>query len=374
MKNTLFWSTAFLSLLQGAWAGVPAIPGIPGATNAVPGMATNTPPTMVPGAIPGGVGTIPAVPGMVPGGVPGIAPTNAVPGGVPGMIPGGGIPGAPAINPGTGIPIPGGEVPGTPGTTPVSTNAPPVQIQEIVTPEAIQEAMRVYLQGARVIREEAESGMMRQQHNLAVLYGLGLGVPLDHQKAFEWYKKAADDGLPESQFNVAIAYQNGMGTRKDLVNAFKYFILASAQGLMIQTAPNELPRPLASEYRDYLARFLNREQIETGQRMARGFMTNLERRRYYKRRQLFDKYKASLILTGKNHMDPDNYSDYLEILLKNGTPIYDLYNRTNFFPPMIENFTYQRIPPPAILAPLTVNPDDSSSSLTPTPTPTTPGS
>lgn len=362
MKNILFWSSAFLFLLQGVWAGVPGIPG-----------ATNTP-TMVPGAIPGGVGTIPAVPGMVPGGVPGIAPTNAVPGGVPGIIPGGSIPGAPAINPGTGIPIPGGGVPGTPGTTPVSTNAPPVQIQEIVTPEAIQEAMRVYLQGARVIREEAESGMMRQQHNLAVLYGLGLGVPLDHQKAFEWYKKAADEGLPESQFNVAIAYQNGMGTRKDLVNAFKYFILASAQGLMIQTAPNELPRPLASEYRDYLARFLNREQIETGQRMARGFMTNLERRRYYKRRQLFDKYKASLILTGKNHLDPDNYSDYLEILLKNGTPIYDLYNRTNFFPPMIENFNYQRIPPPAILAPPTVDPDDSSSSLTPRPAPTTPGS
>ena len=33
--------------------------------------------------------------------------------------------------------------------------------------------------------------------------------------------------------------------------------------------------------------------------MARGFMTNLERRRYYKRRQLFDKYKASLILAEK---------------------------------------------------------------------------
>ena len=98
MKNTLFWCTAFLSLLQGVWAGVPATPGIPGATNAVPGMATNTPPTMVPGAIPGGVGTIPAVPGMIPGGVPGMAPTNS--------IPGAGIPGAPAINPGTGIPIP----------------------------------------------------------------------------------------------------------------------------------------------------------------------------------------------------------------------------------------------------------------------------
>ena len=380
MKNTLFLGAAFLSLLHGLSAGVPAIPGIPG--------ATNTPPTMVPGAIPGGVGTIPAVPGGVPGmaptnAVPGVVPggalTNSIPGMIPGTIPGGanpgvGIPGAPAINPGTGIPIPGGGASGVPGGTPVSTNTPPPQIQEIVTPEMIREAMRVYLQGARVIREEAELGLVRQQHNLAVLYGLGLGVPLDHQKAFEWYKKAADEGLPESQFNLALAYQNGMGTRKDLVNSFKYYILASAQGLMIQAGPNELPRPLASEYRDYLARFLNREQIETGQRMARGFMTNLERRRYYKRRQLFDKYKASLIRSGKNHMEPDNYSDYLEILLKNGTPIYDLYNRTNFFPPMIENFAYQRIPPPAILAPPTPDPDDDPLSPTPTaPTPTPPG-
>ena len=160
-----------------------------------------------------------------------------------------------------------------------------MQIQEIVTPEAIQEAMRVYLQGARDIREEAESGMMRQQHNLAVLYGLGLESPLTTKKAFEWYKKAADEGLPESQFNVAIAYQNGMGTRKDLVNAFKYFILASAQGLMIQTAPNELPaisirisrlpcplsQPGTNRNRPTHAPWLHDQ---------------LERRRYYKRRQL----------------------------------------------------------------------------------------
>ena len=64
-----------------------------------------------------------------------------------------------------------------------------MQIQEIVTPEAIQEAMRVYLQGARDIREEAESGMMRQQHNLAVLYGLGLGVPLTTKRHLNGTRK-----------------------------------------------------------------------------------------------------------------------------------------------------------------------------------------
>ena len=87
MKNTLFWGIAFFSLLHGLSAGVPGIPG-----------ATNTPPSMVPGAIPGGVGTIPAV----PGGVPGMAPTNAVPGGVPGIAPTNSVPGM----------TPGGTIPG----------------------------------------------------------------------------------------------------------------------------------------------------------------------------------------------------------------------------------------------------------------------
>jgi hypothetical protein len=345
MKNTLFWSTAFLSLLQGVWAGVP---GIPGATNAVPGMATNTPPTMVPGAIPGGVGTIPAVPGMAPGGVPGIAPTNAVPGGVPGMVPGtipggattnmvpGTIPGAPSINPGTGIPVPG-------GNTTVSTNLPQAQIQEIVTDEAIFEAMRIFTQNARIIRENAELGIIQEQHNLAVLYGLGLGVPLDHQKAFQWYKTAADTGLPESQFNVAIAFQNGMGTKKDLVNAYKYFTLAAAQGFMMKTNPEELPKAYAAEHRDYLAQFLTRSQIESGQRMARGFMINLERRRYFSRRKDFETFKSNLILKGLDPNDPTNYTEYKVYLFQRGLNPDD---KVYYFGPMKEGAKYRLIPDP----------------------------
>ena len=350
MKNILFLGTAFVSLLQGVWAGAP------GATNSVPGIVTNTPPTVIPGVVPGVTTT-----NAIPGDVPGMAQTNSVPGGTPGltntnnvpptMIPSGvpgmagtipAIPGAPALNPGTGMPI---GTPTTPGTTPVSTNSPPAQIQEIVTPQMIHEALRVFAQESRVIRIEAESGNIRQQHNLAVLYTLGLGVPIDFQRAFMWFNKAADEGLPEAQFNVAIALQNGMGTRKDLITSYKFYILASAQGL-----------PAAAEARDHLAKYLNREQIETGQRMARGFMTNLERRRYFKRRKLFEQYMANLIRSGEDHSDPNNYSEYLLILFKNGTPMYDIYNKENFFPPLIQDSAYQQIPPPqAFVAPNNIN-------------------
>ncbi len=292
MKQTSAMGVLLLFLLNSnisrAIAGVtaPAVPSV--TTNTVPGTGTNAPPTMIPGGIPGGTGTIPINP--VPS-VPGGAPTNPIPGGVPST----GIPVAPAINPATGMPI-GGGIP-TPGTLPPSTNMPQPQIKEIITPEMMQEAIRVFAREAKAIRQEAEDGNFRQQHNLAVLYTLGLGVPLDHQTAFKWFNKAANEGLPESQFNVAIALQGGLGTRKDLVTSYKYYILASAQGLANSAGA-----------RDHLAQYLNREQIEAGQRMARGFLTALERRRYYERRRGRERKRMEAIREGldPNAVEPSN--------------------------------------------------------------------
>ncbi len=270
-----------------------SLAGAGGPNLGVPGVSTNTPslPVGTPG---GGIGTIPVNPGAgviatnaVPGGgVPGGGvPGGGVPGvGVPGVgIPGVGIPGSPNINPNSGIPIGG-------GGTPVSTNTPPAKVQEIITMEMMQEAIRVFTQESRTIRQEAEEGNTRQQHNLAVLYTLGLGVPLDHQTAFKWFNKAANEGLAESQFNVAIALQGGLGTRKDLVTSYKYYILAAAQGTI----------PSAAGARDYLAQYLNREQIESGQRMARGFLTALERRRYYERRRELETKRMEAIRKGQD--------------------------------------------------------------------------
>ena len=257
--NTVFITGIVLFLISiGVKAGgAPPIPGVPG------GGSTNTPPTSIPpGGMPGGIGTIPTVPPIDPG-------TGLPVGGI-GGLPGGGV-------------LPGGG--GITGTT----NSPQPQIQEIVTPEMVQEAMRVFVKESKLIREEAESGNPRQQHNLAVLYTLGLGVPLDHQRAFSWFNKAADEGLAESQFNVAIALQGGLGTRKDMVTSYKYYILSAAQGL-----------PNAAASRDHLAQYLNREQIEAGQRMARGFLRNLERRRYYEKKKETETKRMQEILEGKN--------------------------------------------------------------------------
>ena len=254
-------------------AGAPALGGPNTTTNTVPGL-TNAPAVMIPGAFPGGVGTISPVP--PPGG-------NM-------MGVGGAIPGSPALDPTTGLPPlgQGGAGVGSPGST---NNIPQPEIQIILTEEMFEEARRVFIKDSKSIRQEAEAGNTRQQHNLGVLYTLGLGVPIDHQKAFRWFTEAANDGLKESQLNVAIALQGGLGTRKDMVVSYKYYVLAAAQGMQNSAIA-----------RDHLATFLDREQIETGQRMARGFVMKLERRRRLAYRKGIEKRRMEAILKG---LDPN---------------------------------------------------------------------
>jgi len=219
---------------------------------------------MIPGGIPGGVGTIPP------------------------------IPGSPAIDPTTGLPPinQGGGGAGSPGTT---NNIPAPQVQIIITEEMYEEAKRVFIENSKKIRKEAEAGDERQQHNLGVLYTLGYGVPLDHQKAFSWFNQAAKKGLKESQFNMAIALQGGLGTRKDMIVSYKFYILSAAQGMRD-----------AATARDHLAQYLSRDQIETGQRMARGFTLELERRQNLAKRRESEERRMNAI---KNGLDPNDVPD-----------------------------------------------------------------
>jgi len=172
----------------------------------------------------------------------------------------------PDLNSTTGLPMPIVAPPpdltgGPEENQPVSTNALPV-----ITPEMMREALLVFIRESKTIQRDARAGNPRQQHNLAVLYTLGIGVPLDFKRAHHWFNKAALQGLPESQFNLAIAYQGGMGVRKDMVTAYKFYSLAATQGL-----------PNASTGRDHIAQYMSRIQIEAAQRMARGFQQGIDR-------------------------------------------------------------------------------------------------
>jgi TPR repeat protein len=76
----------------------------------------------------------------------------------------------------------------------------------------------------------ANRGLANAQHNLALLYVHGKGVPRDTHKAISWYTKAAEQGLSLSQFNLAQIYSEkafdrdfDKNTDRDLKEAIKWY-------------------------------------------------------------------------------------------------------------------------------------------------------
>lgn len=81
-----------------------------------------------------------------------------------------------------------------------------------------------------IVRPLAEQGFAFAQFNLGVLYDNGHGVPMDDQKAIEWYRKAAEQGLPQAQINLGIMYEEGEGGAADPVQAYFWYAMADSQG------------------------------------------------------------------------------------------------------------------------------------------------
>ena len=49
----------------------------------------------------------------------------------------------------------------------------------------------------------AESGDLNAMYNVGLLYDEGLGVPVDKQRAIDWYLVPAQEGDVSAQFNIA---------------------------------------------------------------------------------------------------------------------------------------------------------------------------
>lgn len=80
------------------------------------------------------------------------------------------------------------------------------------------------------IVERANQGDPQAMQEYAWMLYNGIGFEKDHQKAFEFYKKAADGGMSKSMFNCALCFKNGDGTNKDLEKAATYFKMAADNG------------------------------------------------------------------------------------------------------------------------------------------------
>ena len=82
----------------------------------------------------------------------------------------------------------------------------------------------------RLLQPLAEQGDATAQHNLAVLYQDGLGVPASAEKALYWYEKAAEQGQAEAQFMAGLMYSDGNGVPQNYEKAAFWYRKAAEQG------------------------------------------------------------------------------------------------------------------------------------------------
>ena len=88
-----------------------------------------------------------------------------------------------------------------------------------------------YQTAAELLEQAAIAGLERAQYNLAVLFEHALGVPQDLQRAFALYRAAADQGFGPAQHNVGVAYAQGNGVKQDYQAATLWFRRAAEQGI-----------------------------------------------------------------------------------------------------------------------------------------------
>ena len=76
----------------------------------------------------------------------------------------------------------------------------------------------------------AKSGDVDSQMILGEMYLDGIGVDIDHQKAFYWLSKAAQAGDVEAQYLLGFMYENGLKVAKNVLRATKWYTKAALQG------------------------------------------------------------------------------------------------------------------------------------------------
>ena len=114
----------------------------------------------------------------------------------------------------------------------------------------------------------ARSGNADAEELIGVLYGLGLGVERDAERAFEWYLRASMKGHPGAQSGLGWYYELGLGMpAPDLVRAYLWYALSAIGGdpdavdsleqLQNRMSPEEIDRAqrLVNDYKPWMYPF-----------------------------------------------------------------------------------------------------------------------
>lgn len=86
-------------------------------------------------------------------------------------------------------------------------------------------------QGAlRWLSEAAKADDANAQHDIALMYEEGNGVPKSLEEAAKWYEKAAENGSTPAQFKLVQMYMNGQGVEMNNAKAFLWAAKAAESG------------------------------------------------------------------------------------------------------------------------------------------------
>lgn len=153
----------------------------------------------------------------------------------------------------------------------------------------------------RELKPSAESGDVRAQYVVGVMYLSGLGVEADDDRAHHWLRRAAEGGHVEAQVELARLYRDGHGVSRDQGRMVHWYQQAAAQGhvgaqlfvadayaygngiekdLVLAYVWYEVARQywgdLAKDAQAYVADRLGEDQIDEAKRQAQGVLASME--------------------------------------------------------------------------------------------------
>jgi hypothetical protein len=107
---------------------------------------------------------------------------------------------------------------------PITAHAEIETARDLMDQNKFSEAMQELLPAAR-------SGNADAEELIGVMYAMGLGVPRDDVRAFEWYLRASLKGHPGAQSGIGWYYEVGRGLpQADLVRAYTWYVLSAIGG------------------------------------------------------------------------------------------------------------------------------------------------
>lgn len=105
--------------------------------------------------------------------------------------------------------------------------------QAVAGIEAARDLMEAgeFEQARKELAPAARSGNADAEELIGIMYAMGLGVPRDDVRAFEWYLRSAMKGHPGAQSGVGWYYEVGRGMpAPDLVRAYMWYTLSAIGG------------------------------------------------------------------------------------------------------------------------------------------------